>query len=95
MAMKPVGVKKGNQRSIPLEAHNLIYGKRAKQYGPAKRNFEKACKIFETLTGIKMKADEGMLYILCLKLARESEHHKRDNLVDVAGYAGMIGDIHD
>jgi len=88
-----VGVKKGHQRSIPLEAHNLIYGERAKQYGSAERNFQAACDIFEILTGIKLQADEGMLYLLCLKLARESEHHKRDNLVDVAGYAGLIGDV--
>ncbi len=90
---KLVGVRKGHQKSIPLEAHNLIYGERAKQYGSAESNFRKAGELFKILTGIDMPADYGMLFQVCLKLARESDCHKRDNLVDVAGYVGLIGDI--
>jgi len=37
--------------------------------------------------------DVAMLMVL-LKIAREQHKHKRDNIVDAAGYLGIVGDMH-
>ena len=76
--------------SILKEAEAAINGPRNKTYGDFRENWERTCALFYQMTGIKLSADEGLMFMLCVKLAREAHSHKRDNLVDLCGYAELF-----
>ena len=40
--------------------------------------------------GLEVTAREAMLCMVGVKMSREVHRHKRDNLVDIAGYAECI-----
>ena len=78
--------------SILQEAQKVIEERRA-SYGSPKVNLEATAKLWTTYFSIKVPgcmaftaADVAMFQIL-LKVAREGNEHKRDNLVDISGYA--------
>lgn len=69
------------------EAKRIVCGDRDRQYGKPEDNFEKISKLWSYyLTHPISNGDVAMMMIL-LKVAREGEKHKHDNLVDIAGYA--------
>lgn len=76
--------------SILQEAENLINGDRAESYGDAKENFENIAKGWSVLFGKEVTARQVGLAMAWLKICRENNNHKRDNLVDLAGYAALI-----
>lgn len=80
--------------SIFQEAENLINGDRRKDYGPAKESLEAAAHAFTGVLYHKLKspisAKEVALCMAAYKCVRESGGSgKRDNLVDICGYAGL------
>lgn len=75
------------------EAENLIYSERAKQYGDFGNNMKIVSGLFQYLTGNQLTEEECCQFLICLKLARESTKHKRDNLIDIAGYVGLWDDL--
>lgn len=79
---------------ILLEAHSLINGKRQSQYGPPQACFNKIARLWSTyLEKDITRADVANLMIL-LKIARQSNGTgSRDSYVDIAGYAGLAGDM--
>lgn len=79
---------------ILLEAHTLINGERQKQYGPPQACFRKIARLWSTyLEKDITSADVANLMIL-LKIARQSQGTgSRDSYVDIAGYAGLAGDM--
>lgn len=74
------------------EAKRIVCGDRDQQYGKPEDNFEKISKLWSYyLTYPISKGDVAMMMIL-LKVAREGEKHKNDNLVDIAGYAACVAE---
>ena len=78
------------------EAKTIVDGARQKDYGPPEDSFAQIAKYWSiylsaengTLIGLTA-ADVAKMMIL-LKLAREQNAHKRDNLTDMAGYAYCV-----
>lgn len=80
-----MGLKNGIT-SVLLEADGLVNGPRSKDYGSIRGNMEVVSKLFHTLTNVVLSVEHLTLLMVCFKLARESNKHKRDNVVDACGY---------
>ena len=91
-----------NKKSILQEAEEIVNGARKADYGSAKVSFERIGQ----MTALMLTEDEWDLLSQrvisptvvtkmhqATKLTRESFAHKRDNLVDLAGYASLQNDI--
>ena len=80
--------------SILREAESLITGDRNKAYGSPTQNFTNTAEIWTALLRHKLRAGEQIepaevaSLMVGLKLARTVGQPKRDNWVDMAGYAG-------
>jgi hypothetical protein len=78
-------------KSILLEAQSLVHGDRNSAYGNPKEDYTRTVSLFKTLMGEKkcseMTPEDGILFMICVKLSREAHLHKTDNLVDICGYA--------
>lgn len=71
------------------EAKTLICGARREEYGGVSESFEDIAKMWSALFGIDIEAKQVALAMILLKVCREKRNHKHDNLVDIAGYAGL------
>lgn len=73
------------------EARELIHGERNVAYGSPTENFERIAGIWNVQLGDKLKApitaQEVALLMIGVKLGRAVNQPKRDNFVDIAGYA--------
>lgn len=79
--------------SVAVEAHEAVYGDRGRDYGHPRENFARIASIWTALLSGKLRdgecvtpADVGRCMI-GLKIARDVYTPKRDNRVDIAGYA--------
>ena len=79
--------------NVLQEADRLIHGPRQSTYNHPNSDFTKIAGMWELLFGWKVSPAQVGLAMVCLKLSRESFKHKRDNLVDAAGYAGCVAMI--
>jgi hypothetical protein len=74
-------------RSILLDAHNIVYKDAdGHDYGSFDQNMQDACNFAMVMTGSMVTVDMAYAILIGLKLAREKQSHKRDNMVDVCGY---------
>lgn len=72
------------------EAHQLINGDRNKTYDHPLDNFNRIKKGWEVIFGFEITEEQVGLAMAWVKIAREVYKHKRDNLVDGAGYLGTV-----
>lgn len=91
--MKPLG-------STLLEAHGLVTGARNQErghpaavYGPAATMTEAWLRARGWGGPHPLTAKDMMIIMTFFKIARESQAHHPDNLVDGAGYLGIAGDL--
>jgi len=73
-------------KSVLLEADALVNGERQNQYGPPRELFEMVAKLWSAVMGWEMSPADVALCMVLLKIVREVHDHKRDNVVDAAGY---------
>lgn len=82
--------------SILEEAQRLVHGNRGADYGHPIVDYESTGRMWGAILGIPdIDPRICCLMMIAVKLSRESRKHKRDNLVDAAGYAecaAMIAD---
>lgn len=75
------------------EASQLIHGDRNRTYGSPTENFENTAALWTIQLRNKLKTNETItgaevaLLMIHLKMARTINQPKRDNFLDVAGYA--------
>ena len=69
------------------QAHRLVTIKRQKDYGHPSKHFEKIAKIWSSLKGIEFTASDVAKFMIIIKLCREENKPKKDNRIDIAGYA--------
>ena len=90
------------KESILDEAKKITSGDRMKQYGHPKDNFEDVAAFWTAHINmlyvnrpnfVILKAKDVAIMMSLFKLAREKSGHKRDNLVDAAGYIRNIAQI--
>ncbi len=79
--------------SILDEAKRITEGVRRAEYGAPADDFARAALMWTGILARKLGEGQQItaldipLCMIAIKLARQSHHHKRDNLVDIAGYA--------
>lgn len=74
--------------SILLEAQRLTFGDRNNQYGPPDQDFMRIAAMWGALKGVEFTPQDVAMFQICVKLSRQTHQNKRDNWVDMAGYAG-------
>lgn len=80
--------------SILLEAHRLTTKDRHNDYGHPLDDFSILAALLNARFGHKLKtqfvAEDMPEVFICAKMARQVHKHKRDNIVDIAGYANTL-----
>lgn len=76
--------------SILAEAEQIINGARAEDYGDVTENFQKIADGWKVIFGTGVTPRQVGHAMIWLKTCRDLNTPKRDNLVDIAGYAGCI-----
>lgn len=79
--------------SILAEADLLIVGDRRNDYGPVEESFEWVASMWSTWLGMPISPEDVAVMMALLKICREKNRHKRDNLVDAAGYIGLASHL--
>jgi len=72
---------------ILSEAMRLTSGDRQATYGPPDQDFRRTATMWTALFGREFEPKDVALAMICLKLSRQIHQKKRDNWVDIAGYA--------
>lgn len=75
--------------SILVEAEAIVK-QREPDYGSASEGFGRTAAMWSAYLGITITAKECAAMFAINKLSREKGKHKRDNLVDLAGYAEVM-----
>lgn len=76
------------------EAERLVHGDRNKAYGHPKEDFGRTARIWSVILGIEVKPEQVALCMIGVKISREINQPKRDNRVDICGYAETLEMIH-
>lgn len=83
------------KETILEEAIRITGGDRQEDYGDAHADADRFAQIASAATGLDVKAHHLPILLIALKLSRQYHKHKRDNLVDIAGYARVAEMISD
>lgn len=81
--------------SLLAEAERLTRSDRQSTYGHPEHDYSRVVGAFNALTGHQLTTEQGILFMVCVKLAREAFLPKRDNRVDAAGYLNCLQMVHD
>lgn len=81
-AMKTLGGE-----DVLEEALRITSSERQKSYGTPDENFANTAAMWKILLGVDVTPRQVALCMVAIKLCREVNQPKRDNLVDIAGYA--------
>lgn len=79
--------------TILTEAHDIIHGERAQAYGPAEESLDRIRAMWRGIFGRDVTRSQVCLAMIAMKVAREANLHKRDNLVDICGYAAILAKV--
>ncbi len=81
------------------EANDLISGERQDTYGRPEDSFEIISSFWNAYLTAKgyidawqLTADDVAMMMTLLKVARETQQHKRDNVIDGIGYLAIYAD---
>lgn len=76
--------------NILQEAENAVYGDREADYGSVLENFTTVAKLWSVVAKVELTPEQVGLMMVQLKVARQMNKAKRDNLVDGAGYFATL-----
>ncbi len=87
---------KTENKSILSEAEEIVNGNRQSDYGDAANNFHRIANVVNSMyPQLNINAQQCCAVLMAVKLIREGFRHKRDNLVDLCGYAHIMNEIND
>jgi hypothetical protein len=78
------------QETILQEADRIVNGERQADYSDPVENFKHIARIASAILQKDLTASDCCTVMIAVKKARESYKHKRDNLVDDAGYTEIL-----
>lgn len=76
--------------SVLRKAERVIRGPRRSSYGPANASFKRVAAIWSAILDHPVTAQDVAMCMVGLKMVRQTTKHKRDNIVDMAGYVGLM-----
>jgi len=79
-----------SDNSILTEAQGLVHGDRQQSYGHPYADFSRTAAMWSAILGVPVEPEQVGLCMIAVKLSRECNRHKRDNLTDIAGYAETV-----
>jgi hypothetical protein len=83
-----------NRVSVLTEAQGLVHGARNDAYGHPLDDFSRTAAMASAMLAHKLKepltAEEVGMFMVCVKLSRQVNAPKRDNMVDGAGYCETV-----
>ena len=79
--------------SILSEAERIVNGDRQADYSDPVANFKHISAIASSISKEELSPTTCAIVMIAVKLARENYKHKRDNLVDLAGYVEILNRI--
>jgi hypothetical protein len=84
------------EESPSEEAFRIVRTDRRKDYGRPLQDYRRTSGMMTALIKHKMRdgqvitPQDAMMFMLLVKISREQNKHKRDNLVDICGYAECL-----
>jgi hypothetical protein len=72
--------------TIATEALSLVTGNRQASYGHPSKNFQDIADLWSVILATDVTAEQVALCMVQVKISRELNAPKRDNLVDAIGY---------
>jgi hypothetical protein len=75
------------ESDVLLEALRITRGDRQATYGPPDQDFRRTAAMWTALFGHQFEPKDVALAMILLKASRQVHQRKRDNWVDIAGYA--------
>lgn len=79
--------------SILEEADRIISSARRAEYGPVEESFKKIATVWSMVLKHEVTPEDVALCMVGLKFCREANAPKRDNLVDMCGYAALLAQL--
>lgn len=76
-------------KTINETAAEIVKGPRRKSYGDAQKSFARIARSWSDIVGFEIPPRKVALMMVSLKVLRDSNRPKRDNLVDICGYAEL------
>jgi hypothetical protein len=91
-----VGLYNDNgDESILAEAARIVAGDRQADYGDMRASFGRIATIWSAILDTRVSPRDVARCMIALKLSRDLHRPKRDNLVDIAGYAHCAQQLED
>ncbi len=81
------------KQNIIQEADKIVKGDRQADYGDTVANFKHIANVASAIRKKEFTAEDCCVVLMAVKLVREQFKHKRDNLVDLAGYTEILNQI--
>ena len=85
-----------DSETILQEAQRLVYGDRNASYGEPLDDFGRTAGMATAMLrhklkdGVELTAEDVGMFMILLKVSRQINRPKRDNMVDAAGYAATV-----
>lgn len=76
--------------TILEEAQRLVHGDRQEDYGHPLHDFRRTAQIWSAILGMDVTPQQVGLCMVGVKLSRQVNKPKRDNLTDAAGYCETV-----
>ena len=73
-------------KDLALEAIRLVYGDRNNDYGHPLDDFSKTATMWSVILGVEVTAEKVALCMVAVKISRQLNKPKLDNIVDGIGY---------
>jgi len=73
-------------RDLASYAANLVTGDKQDLYGHPLDDFTRAGKIWEAILGVPVSAEQVALCMVGIKISRQTNRAKLDNVIDGIGY---------
>ena len=78
-----------DQESVLQEAERLVNGDRQKDYGSASESFRRIAALWSAYRGVEFTPKDVACMMILMKVSRSVSSDKRDNWVDIIGYAEL------